>query len=245
MRKIVLLIIMFVMPLMVLGKEYTLDDIGVKITFEDDFYVFTRDNYQNNETLKKLGITEEYMYNFFYNNKAYIDVVPKSFAYDLVINVVLENLDMTNLSNYPDGMINEFSKDVLKTVPDAEYSIYTNGQYKFMRISFFDKTSNMYIYRYYTVFDIKGISFHIQKASAITEEDKQVLDNAIKTVKFDNINHNTKEKDTIQKKIDEYGKSKKWYENVLIDAVIGGVVGGVTAFVLNFKKKKKDESTGV
>ena len=245
MKKFVLLIIMFVMPLMVLGKEYTFDEIGVKITIDDDFYVFTRDNYQNNETLKELGITEDYMYNYFYNNKAYIDVVPKSFAYEIVVNVAIDNLDMTNLSNYPDGMIGDLSKEILKKMPTAKCSIYNNGKYKFLNISFFDSASGTYIYRYYTIFDNRGLSFHIQKNSEVIEEEKEILKKLVDTIEFDSANHNTRENAEMQKEIDEYGKSKFNWKRLIIRTIIGGIVGALGALVLKLKKNKKDESTGI
>lgn len=242
MKKVLLLIVMVFMPLFVFAKEYEIDNIGVKLSINDDWYVFTRDNYINNANLAKFNIDENYMKNFFYNNKAYLDAVPSNLSYDFIISITTENLEMTNLSNYPSSMIEKYTKDVVNGLQDAKYSIDDSGKIKYMIISFYDNNNKLYLYRYYTVFDNKGYSFHIQKSTELTDEEKRGLDEIMKTVEFDTKNFNSKETPKMQKEIDNYGKSKKWYENILIDALIGGLLGGLGSIVVKVLKKKKNVS---
>lgn len=244
MKKILLFILMMIVPTMVLAKEYTFDDIGLKMNISDDWYVFTRENYKNNDFLIENGISEEYMQNFFTQNKAYVNALPKDYSFDMIVNITAANLEMNNLSNYKDEMIMDTAKDATKSLKDAKYSVYNNGNHKFMLISFFDTSTNKYIYRYYTVFNHNGFSFAIQTNEEPTESQKQALDEIAKTIYFDKIKFDTKESAKLQKEIDNYGKSKKWYSNILIDAIIGGVVGFLTSVVIKMKKKKDNQNVG-
>ena len=44
----------------------------------------------------------------------------------------------------------------------------------------------------------------------------------------------------MKKEIENYNNPKKWWQNILIDAAIGAIVGGLAGLVLKVVKNKKD-----
>ena len=237
MKKIYLLIVLMLMPILVIAKEYEVKDLDLKLSISDDWFVFTRENIKNNATLKEFNITEEYMEKAFNDNKAYIDALPKDFSIELFVTVPVDNLEMHNLSNFPDKLIDQKAKEVIKDLVDANYKLYDNGKYKFMEISFFDKATSMYIYRFYTVVNSKGIGFHLQKAEKISDDEIKILKEIVDSVNFEIKDELKMESKALQKEIDNFlHPTNKIMLRIVIYAIVGGVIGALTAII---SKKKK------
>ncbi len=76
MKKIVLFVLLFIIPINVWATTFDLKDTDMSITINEDiWYVFTPDNILNNPELDELGISYEYMVNVFSDNRAYLDAV--------------------------------------------------------------------------------------------------------------------------------------------------------------------------
>ena len=76
MKKIVLFVLLFIIPINVWATTFDLKDTDMSITIDEDiWYVFTPDNILNNPELDELGISYEYMVNVFSDNRAYLDAV--------------------------------------------------------------------------------------------------------------------------------------------------------------------------
>ena len=106
MKKILFALLIFMMPIFVFAKEYSIKDINLKMEIDDNYWnVFTRDNYKDNELLKSLGVTNEYMENYFTQNNAYVDALPKNYGLDLVVNTSTDGVNINNLHNYPDILL--------------------------------------------------------------------------------------------------------------------------------------------
>ena len=112
MKKVLCLLISLVLfiPVNIYGKNVDLSEINLTIDFNDDWYVFTRYNLDGNKDLETLGVTKDYMENFFNENEAYIDASPKELGTDFILRIKPVE-DMNNLSNYPDDVVKEVAKD--------------------------------------------------------------------------------------------------------------------------------------
>lgn len=241
MKKILFALLIFMMPIFVFAKEYSIKDINLKMEIDDNYWnVFTRDNYKDNELLKSLGVTNEYMENYFTQNNAYVDALPKNYGLDLVVNTSTDGVNINNLHNYPDSFVDDVKKEITKRVDDPICNVYKRGNYTFLNIYFYDKTNNYYIYRYYTIVNHLAYNFHLQKKTEITDEEKNELKKIIDTVEIEEKEEYKEETPAMKREIENYNNPKKWWQNILIDAIIGAVVGGLAGLVLKVVKNKKD-----
>ncbi len=60
-KLLVLLTCLLFIPVNIYCKTYDLNEVNLSLDFNDDWYVFTRYNLDNNKELKSLGITKDYM----------------------------------------------------------------------------------------------------------------------------------------------------------------------------------------
>ena len=183
MKKILCISIGFMLfiPISIYGKTVDLSEVNLSIDFNDDWYVFTRYNLDNNKDLETLGVTKDYMENFFNENEAYIDASPKELGTDFILRIKPVE-DMNNLSNYPDDVVKEVAKEISKLVSSTDYKIYNSGKNKYAVVKYYDEASKYNILTYYTVVNAQGYTFQIQKQSDITQTDetnmKTIMDSA-------------------------------------------------------------------
>ena len=230
-KKILFTLILILLPFKTSAQTYNLEDLNLSIAFDDDWYVFTRQNIYGNTILKDYGLTEKYMENLFRNYDIYIDALPKDFELEFFLRLKNVN-NVNNLSNYSDDVVSEIALEVGKEVNTSNYTTY-NNKYKYVVFTYQDKGFN--ILSYYTIVNRKGYTFSIQKPSEITEEDKQIMNNIIDSISFKIEEQYREESKTSHNIID--------WNLVLKDALIGGIVGGIiggTIGLIKYLSKKKN-----
>ena len=239
MKKILCLLISLVLfiPVNIYGKTVDLSEINLTIDFNDDWYVFTRYNLDGNKDLETLGVTKDYMEQFFNENEAYIDALPKELGMDFILRIKTVD-EMNNLSNYPDNMVNEVAKEVAKLVSSTDYKIYNSGKNKYAVVKYYDETSKYNILTYYTVVNAQGYTFQIQKQSDITQTDETNMKTIIDSAVFNVLHKYKNESDDVQKELDNVDKSTFNIKNILIYAGVGALIG-VIASVISTKINKK------
>ena len=226
--KKMLLFIISLFPIFVWAKEYDIKDINLKLNVSDDWTVFTRDNLDNNEELKSLGLTKELLLPSYEKQGIYFDGINNDV--ELLVIIPDIKLDVNNLSHFDNDVLKDTGKELAKKVGTDKYSTYT-AKHKFAVINYFDKATNLYIVNYYTVANAKGYNFQIQKATEINSDDIKKLENVVDTVEIEELPGFEKEKE-------EYTKKTFSFKNILIGALIGAVVGGLSSLVLKLTKKK-------
>ena len=226
--KKILLFIISLLPIFVYAKEYDIKDINLKLNASDDWMVFTRDNLDNNEDLESLGLTKEMILPSYEQQGIYFDGINN----DVELLVIIPNikLEVNNLSHFDDDIVKDTGKELAKKVGTDNYGTYS-AKHKFAVINYFDKATNFYIVNYYTVVNAKGYNFQIQKATEINSDDIKKLENIVDTVEIEELPGFEKEKE-------EFTKKTFSFKNILIGALIGAVVSGLTALVLKLMKKK-------
>ena len=71
-----LFLILFMFPLIVDAKTYSISDTDITVELDEKvWYVFTRDNIENNPELDELEISYDDIYSIMYNNNIYLDAV--------------------------------------------------------------------------------------------------------------------------------------------------------------------------
>lgn len=242
MKKIVIVFLLLIMliPFGVKAKTYELDNLDMEITFSDDWYVFTRDNLENNSDLDYLGVSKEYMETVFENAEAYIDAAPKDFSVEFFLRIRNAE-DVNNLSNYSDEDVEELAKEVAKLVETKEYTTYKND-YKYVITRYPDvldgQTYN--IISYYTIVNGKGYTFTLQKIGELTEEEETIMKNIIDTVSYDFDEGYEQEKE----KLENEGSNSINWKIIGSHAVIGAFIGGIAGLIISKTSKNKKKNDG-
>lgn len=239
MKKVLCLLISLVLfiPVNIYGKNVDLREINLTIDFNDDWYVFTRYNLDGNKDLETLGVTKDYMENFFNENEAYIDASPKELGTDFILRIKSVE-DMNNLSNYPDDIVKEVAKEVGKLVSSTDYKIYNSGKNKYAIVRYYDETSKYNVLAYYTVVNAQGYTFQIQKQSDITQTDETNMKTIMDSATFNVLDKYKNESEDVQKELDNVGKKDFNIKNILIYTGVGALIG-IIATVISTRNNKK------
>lgn len=242
MKKVLCLLISLVLfiPVNIYGKNVDLSEINLTIDFNDDWYVFTRYNLDNNKDLETLGVTKDYMENFFNENEAYIDASPKELGTDFILRIKSVE-DMNNLSNYPDDVVKEVAKEISKLVSSEDYKVYNSGKNKYAVVKYYDEASKYNILTYYTVVNAQGYTFQIQKQSDITQTDETNMKTIMDSATFNVLDKYKNESEDVQKELDKDTKKDLSFKNILIYAGVGALIGVISILLSNKKKNKKGE----
>lgn len=239
MKKVLCLLISLVLfiPVNIYGKNVDLSEINLTIDFNDDWYVFTRYNLDGNKDLETLGVTKDYMENFFNENEAYIDASPKELGTDFILRIKPVE-DMNNLSNYPDDVVKEVAKEISKLVSSEDYKVYNSGKNKYAVVKYYDEASKYNILTYYTVVNAQGYTFQIQKQSDITQTDETNMKTIMDSATFNVLDKYKNESEDVQKELDNVGKKDFNIKNILIYVGVGALIG-IIATVISTRNNKK------
>lgn len=239
MKKVLCLLISLVLfiPVNIYGKNVDLREINLTIDFNDDWYVFTRYNLDGNKDLETLGVTKDYMENFFNENEAYIDASPKELGTDFILRIKPVE-DMNNLSNYPDDVVKEVAKEISKLVSSEDYKVYNSGKNKYAVVKYYDEASKYNILTYYTVVNAQGYTFQIQKQSDITQTDETNMKTIMDSATFNVLDKYKNESEDVQKELDNVGKKDFNIKNILIYVGVGALIGIIATVILTRNNKK-------
>lgn len=231
MKKILILLTLFFLPFSINAKEYVVKDTDLSININEEmWYVFTRDNIKDNEDLKKLEISEEYVTQFMEENSVYLDAIMFNEDQTLEIFIRKSPIDkINNLSNYPNKDVQNLSKELANTQKAKEYGIYEN-KYKYAHLYYQD--SGYYLDEYYTIVNKDAYTITAQNTKKFTKQQKQLVKDIVDSINF-KINPKYKN-DNI----------KTWWKSIGIYAIVGAVVGGLTSFIsaIQVKRKQKKET---
>lgn len=182
MKKLIyLFFVVFMVPTIVLAKNYDIDSQKMHIDFNDDWTVFTRENLENNEYLDDFNVTYDYINRLFYDNDIFIDAIYQDRSLELFLRVKSVQ-DVDNISGYNDEKLNNLASALGKKVKASKYYVFKND-YNYIVTEYKDSDYN--ILSYYTIVEGKGYTFTVQTKSNITESNKKQLKDIISTVKFD------------------------------------------------------------
>ena len=232
------------LPMTTYAGTYSLNDTDMSIQVDEStWYVFTRDNIENNPELDELYITYEDMYNLFYENDAYMDAV---LYFDdgnfIELFVLKRDIDtgIVNLSTYDDDEILEIAQSVAEDKNTQEYSIY-DSTYKYIYFEYFDETFDepFYMYQYITIVNGSIYTLSFQSTAEFTRWDYNEVESIVDTVQFD-----------VDTALEEpkSGLFDVDYGEVAMSAIKGMIIGGIAMVAVSLfgktmakRKTKADE----
>ena len=184
--KKLLLFLLLLIPFSVLAESYTFEDLT--ITLEDsDWIVFTKDNIDGNPAIEEQKINIDTLKDLFNNKNVYLDAnifdsVNPAENIELIVGISEAN-SRYNLHNYSKRRLKNIEKESIKDYTNynlIEHDIYSNNDYKYIRLYYEDKF--VYIIDYNTVINGKTYTIKCQKGTEFNDTDKKNLEHIIDTI---------------------------------------------------------------
>ena len=236
MKKISLLLLMLFIPLFCYATTYEVEEVNLKIDVDDEYYVFTRNNLENNPNLPKIALSKEDMLDILVNNKIYLDVMPSDFDWEFLLFVADEELNVHNLYHLPDKMIRDTGNELKEKYQSKDFLIYEANNIKYVVIDYYDEFG-YYITNYYTVINGRGYNFQLQKKEKLTSDDQELLKNFINKIEVKVQEGYEEETIEVQNQIKEYSKPFNWGALILdLSVLIVGVI--IIVIIVRVKKKR-------
>lgn len=228
-----------VAPAAAYAETYKPADTDITVTIDDTlWYVFTRDNIENNPELAEIGATPEQLRGVFDDNNAYMDAFVYIDGRDFIeLFIIKEKTDsgLANLSNYSDDEVAEFAEEISK-VKDAEsvdeYSVY-NNKYKFALLKYKATAPDNItycLYEYITIVNKDVYTLKFQSPSGFDAGKAGHIKTIVDSVEFD-VDETLKE--DVERGV-SVGKVALW---AIVGAIGGGAVGGIIGLAVDRKKK--------
>ncbi|MBO4935011.1 MAG: hypothetical protein J5441_07615 [Clostridia bacterium] len=231
------LCVLAVAPAAAYAETYKPADTDITVTIDDTlWYVFTRDNIENNPELEEVGGSVEQMRKIFDINDAYIDAFVIGDDGDFLELIVVKKeagSGVANLSNYSDELVADLAKEISGMQSIDDYSVYQNNGYKFVRLETVSTASDNITYNlceYFTIVNRYVYSLKFQSVSKFNDEKYAMVKKIVDSVEFD-VDETLKE--DVERGV-SVGKVALW---AIVGAIGGGAVGGIIGFAVDRKKK--------
>ena len=168
----------------------------------------------------------------FNNKNVYLDAnifdsVNPAENIELIVGITDAN-SRYNLHNYSKRRLKNIEKESIKDYTNynlTEHDIYSNNDYKYIRLYYEDKF--VYIIDYNTVINGKTYTIKCQKGTEFNDTDKKNLEHIIDTIKYE-----YKEEYEVKPPLLEP------IERIIVWGVIGGLIGGVTSLIMRRKMNR-------
>lgn len=227
MKRIMVFWLVLLLPIFVFASEYEIKDIDIKLDIDETFIVLTRDNIENNEYLKNLNVTEEYMKNIMESNNIYLDIIKNDLSYEILVVVPKTKPLFNDLREATDEELSNLKNTIIKQTGDNLPIVYKNN-YPFILVNYHDKNGYNNI-NYYTVINSRGYNIQLQKKTEITDEDKIDLQNIVDEIVF--------------KEVDKKEDNNKSFDyKIIIYAMLIGLTAGIIAYFVGTKMIKRKQA---
>ena len=234
---IIFMLVAVILPTNVSAQTYTVGGTDLTITIDDSiWYVFTRDNIKDNPELEELGLTYEYMNEFFTEYDAYLDgvlYVDEAGNYiEIFVFKYTDDPEIVNLSNYSSKEVQEVADEVAENLNPDDYGVYET-QYKFVKIVTTDELDGYTYYncQYITIVNKETYSITFSASSPYTDWDYEEMESIVNSIRF-NVDESLKEPSNID-------WARVIRSGIRVAILAGG--GSGLAAMLQKKKSKKDE----
>lgn len=222
------------MPLSASAETYLPADTDLKIQVDDsEWYVFTRDNLENNPELEELNLEYDFMYRTLHDNDAYMDAMllyNNGDFIELIVRKKAIDSEFVNLSNYDDDEVLDLAEQLAERQGAEDYSVYKN-QYKFAKLEYKDPELNYHICEYVTLVNKENYTFTFQASSEYTDAEYEKIQSIVDSIRF--------YIDPSLKEPNPKSAGKEIFSGAVRGAIIGGISGGVAGAILAVVKKKK------
>ena len=225
MKKIIFILTMLLIPFSVMASDYKLSDMNINVS--NDWYTFTKDNIRNNQDLKLLGVSEEYMNNLFASDLYRLDAI--KFENDEVIElfVITKDVNTLNTIDMTDDELNEVKDYYKKLILNGNTEVFKTDNNNYIKAIYSDK--NLNIIDYYAIYNNVGYTVKIQRKSAFSQEEINKFDEMVKNITFGNKTND------VEPVID----TKEDGNSILTGAIIGAIIGSIIGLIGYIIKNRK------
>lgn len=173
------MILLLIFPFSVFAKTYEVKNTNTKMTIDDkNWDVFTLDDTNDNEFLKKYHIPIEIAKKYAYKNNIFLQAEKTDFNDFLFVASLYPNEINEKLIDY-----DLFGSSIIEIFGIDNYEIYENN-YKFIKIDFYDSENNNYKIQYHTIIDDKQYVFSAQRSIKFSLDEKLEIKRIIDSIKF-------------------------------------------------------------
>ena len=173
-------VMLLVMPLVVNAQSVDTASAYLDLELPDSWYVFTRDNLDNNSDLEELELTKDYVMDYFLEYDLYVNAFDEDYDFYVYMNTTE---DIGNLDDYYNFEVDDLAVELMNMYGANSYEIYDND-YKFIRMDY--ESDGYYILDYYTIIDDKSYIFSIEKLTEINNDDQAIMEDIVDSIHFDN-----------------------------------------------------------
>lgn len=182
MKKLLYVILLLLLiPVLVNAKTYDVSEKKLHVTIDDSFWVFTRENLENNEDLAKADISKEAILEVLTKNNAYLYAISQDKKTEIYLRIKKAK-GVDNLKSYSDKRLQSLAEDFAGKTHSTKYDVIKND-YNFIYTKF--KDSNYDMINYYTIIKEEGYTYTMQKAGAFTPKDEEIMKNMVASIKYD------------------------------------------------------------
>jgi hypothetical protein len=222
------------LPITAYARSYTVGETDLSISIDDtSWYVFTRNNINNNSELGDLDVTYDYMYDLMHENEIFLDAIVFYEDSDEYLELFLRKRDVDdieNLSKYSDDKVLELTKALAKKQGSTDYCVYKTA-YKFMKMEYYQ--SGFYVMEYSTVMNGDNYTLTFQTESAFSDWEYEEMDDIVDSIDFD----------VAAPSYTNNGNSSSLFDGLLEKFISGAVIAAIEGRVL-FTVYKKEERKG-
>ena len=228
MKKIIFILAILLIPFSVMASDYKLSDMNINV--EDDWYTFTKDNVKNNQDLKLLGVSEEYMNKLFENDFYRLDAI--KFENDEVTElfVITKDVISPNTIDMTDEELNEVKDQYKKLISNGTVEVFKTENNNYIKAIYSDK--NLNIIDYYATYNNVGYTVKVQRRTAFSQEEINKYDEMVKNITFN-------DKKLISNRKDQVKEESAAYK-IGYYAGQGAVIGAIVGLIIYLVNKKKN-----
>ncbi len=210
------------------AADYTVSGTDMTVTIDDSvWYVFTRDNLENNPKLDELGITADYLGGLMQENNMYMDacLFYEDGNYIELFVRLKESKDVNYMTAYTDSKVEDIADALAEKTGAEEHALYKTD-YKYAKVAYTQEP--FYLVEYYTIVNGYGYTFTFQSEQPYGEKQYEQMDQIMESVAF-----------RVDPNKIVNGKAVVVKFDVLTMVLIGAVLGGVGGFLLSRRTKKR------
>ena len=176
-KKIILLILLFLIPNKIIAKTFYLKDTDLKIDLKENinWIIFTPDNLKDNKDLDKVKIKYKYIKSFLDRNDVYMVAVNND------IKMIVSKEETYNIDNLSKIKPREVHKYAANLTND-EYIIYTND-YKYILLNYEKEPYD--VMAFHTIINSNEYIIKFKKRFKITDDEKIEIYNIINNVSYE------------------------------------------------------------
>lgn len=167
---------------------YYLEDLELKITVPEDYYVITRETPESDPVFDLFGVSYDDIISQFKRDSIYFNALPSEGGEEIVVTMQSNIIDSFN--DFSDSELLSFVPEIESQYRNmgftvSDYELYDHPQAKFIKIYFKDAAGSVYGLQYYTIYDSMAMNFTMRSYNgSITYSQEDIITDAVNSIEF-------------------------------------------------------------